>query len=75
MSILKYKDPQTGEWKKISVPVLDVDAEIINHDTDTEAHNDIRELINNITPASIGAVSIQQWEASLLVPASVEPRG
>ena len=75
MSILKYKNPQTGQWEKVGIPGLNVDAEFENHNTDTDAHSDIRELIENITPEKIGAVSIQQWEASLLAPASVEPRG
>ena len=75
MSILKYKNPQTGQWEKVGIPTINVDAEIISHDVDTEAHNDIRELIRNITPESIGAVSRVEWEASMLAPASVEPRG
>ena len=75
MSILKYKNPQTGQWEKIGIPALNVDAEFENHNTDTDAHSDIRALINNITPESIGAVSRVEWEASLLAPASVEPRG
>ena len=75
MSILKYKNPQTGNWETIGAPAIDVSGEFENHNTDTDAHSDIRELINSITPEKIGAVSLQQWEASLLAPASIESRG
>ena len=75
MSILKHKNSQTGEWEIVGAPAIDVSGEFENHNTDADAHSDIRELINSITPEKIGAVSLQQWEASLLAPASVEPRG
>ena len=74
MSILKYKDPTTNEWKAVGAPDLanvealidskladvptpDVSGQINSHNSNPEAHEDIREAISNMTAYSASATA------------------
>lgn len=65
MSILKYKNPTTGEWEKVGAPTSDASEQIAEHNTDTAAHADIRMAISKAAAAASEAQATADSKATM----------
>lgn len=74
MAVLKYKDPKTGEVKKVGVPIVDAYSKTVTDAKIEAAKKEAKDHANNnnnphrVTPSQIGAAPAYTYGQTDLTP-------